>query len=301
MIVVVIICLAVILVLSIFYWRKKHKIKQNHVKLKKMVENLKLYNEIHGIKCNINYPIFYINMDKHVERMKYMENQLSKISTNFHRIKGFNGYDITNKVEDKVNHIKFKNFYTSLSKAEIGCTLSHILAIKEAYKRGEIIAMICEDDIMFDTCSLVPNISEVVYNAPKDWEILQLCNGLNEGLNSDYGKAPIISYIKREYPQKYFWSAACYLINRKGMEKILDIVCKETDVISIIPIKYDPEYPHSGAADFYLYDLVNTYSVLPSLFLQDNTDLESTIHTDHTQIHIENSLTILSIFNPFLS
>lgn len=306
-IVIVFLCIAVILilVLGIFHLRKR-RTEKKYANLRNLVENLKLHNTIFGIKCKIDYPIFYINMDKHVERRNYMENQLKKISTDFHRIKGFNGYEIKNKTEDEVEGIKFKNFYPTLSNAEIGCTLSHILAIKEAYKSGKNVAIICEDDIMFDTCSLVPNVSKIVDDAPKDWEILQLCiSGSMDGslarVYKDIPKFPDISYIKREYPKKYFWSTACYLINRKGMEKILDIVCKNTDIISITPIKHNPEYPHFGAADSYLLDLVNTYSVLPSLFAANNTDLDSTIHPDHTPSHIEHSLTILSAFDQILS
>jgi GR25 family glycosyltransferase involved in LPS biosynthesis len=42
-----------------------------------------------------------------------------------------------------------------MTKSEIGCTMSHLIAIKKAYKNGHEIAMICEDDILFDTCTFM--------------------------------------------------------------------------------------------------------------------------------------------------
>jgi len=301
---IIVIFIGLTLLLSLFlvinYVKKLHS-AQKFTTLKSLVENLKLYNTMFDVRCKIDYPIFFINMDKHVNRRNYMESQLNKISTDFHRVKGFNGYKITNIEQDTVEGVKFRNFYPEMSKAEIGCTISHILAIKEAYKSGKNIAMICEDDIMFDTCSLVPNMKDVVDKAPADWSILQLCiSGTMDGslakIYQTIPKFPNISYVKRNFPKEYFWSTACYLINRAGMEKILSVVEQEQGVISIKPVQSNPVYPTYGSADVYLLDVANTYSVLPSLFAANNTELESTIHPDHTPSHIEHSLTILSAF-----
>lgn len=274
-------------------------------KLKGIINRIKLYNSLSTEKCNIEYPIFYINMDKNTERRKHMDEQLENISTKFHRIKGFNGYKIRNKSEGEIEGIKFKNYYPKLSKSEIGCTISHILAIKEAYKNRVEIAMICEDDIMFETCILAPNLTDIVKNAPNDWELMQLCvfGDMDGSLAKTYKnipELPNVSYVKRNIPHVEFWSSGCYLINRKGMENILRVVSPDLDTVLIIPKTLNPRHPQIGASDSYLTELAVTYSVLPALFSTNNTEMSSTIHPDHDLSHIEHSLTILSAFEKIL-
>lgn len=296
--------MALILFLTMEYIKSKNA-TEKFAKLKKIVEKIKLYNSLSEKKCKIEYPIFYINMDKHANRKKHMEEQLKNISTNFQRIKGFNGYKITNKKEGEVEGIKFKNYYPKLSKSEIGCTISHILAIKKAYKMGANIAMICEDDIMFDTCSLAPSLSEIVKNAPDDWELMQLCvyGTMDGSLAKTYKnipQLPTVSYVKRNSPHVQFWSLGCYLINRKGMEAVLKVVSPDLNTVLITPKTSSPRYPKFGAADNYITDLSTTYSVLPAIFTTNNTNLTSTIHPEHDLSHIEHSLTMLSAFEKTL-
>lgn len=302
--IIVFVCLVILLSLVLLWsYFKEGQVIQKYKELRKIMNNLKMYNKITGSSCKIDYPIFYINMDKHIERRKYMESQLEKISKKFNRIKGFNGYLILDTKEDEIEGVKFRNYYPDMSKAEIGCTISHILAIKKAYDSNENKVIICEDDVMFDTCSLVPNLSVIEDDAPNDWEILQLCvsGTMNGDLRTIYkklGDFPNIKYYRREHPNNIFWCTACYLINRRGMEKIINTVFKD-NTISIIPIRN--EFPKHGSADTYLLDIVTTYALVPCLFAVNNTDLESTIHPTHTPTHIEHSLTILSAFKQILN
>jgi GR25 family glycosyltransferase involved in LPS biosynthesis len=303
------ICLGLLLiyVISVFRHRKVKKEKYNQ--LKNLVENLKTYNNILKSNYKIKFPILYINMDKHVQRREYMEKQLKRVSSNYDRVKGFNGYDIKDTTEDDVNGVKFFNEYP-LTKGEIGCCISHIMAIKKAYDSGEDAVMICEDDLLLDTVSLVgKTLNEIVEKAPEDWDLLQLSvAGTGDGsLERAYEKLKMndtLTFIKRDSPNKIlFWGTACYLIKRKGMEKILNVVYSEsTDSKPVITLKkLGYNFPEYGASDYYLLDIVNTYSVLPCLFIVNNLSLPSTIHDDHTDSHIRFSLIILSYFKPILN
>lgn len=270
--------------------------KQISKQLQTKVDNLNLYNKINKTTCNLPYPVYYINMDKDIDRKMFMDSQLSRITNDYHRVSGFNGYGITNNHVGTVDGISFTNSYNNLTRSEIGCTLSHLLAIKAGYESGADIVMICEDDLFLGTCSLIPSLSNVVRDAPDDWEILQLF-GMNSRLSSIYSKLsdfPEVKYVKREYPRSIFWSSACYLINKRGMERILSVVNKIPSVLSIVPIK--KSYPTGGSADRYIYDLVNVYTVLPCLFTTNNTQLESKIHESDTPEHIRQSLIVISKF-----
>jgi glycosyl transferase family 25 len=220
-------------------------------------------------------------MDKNLDRKIYMEDQLKNIDVNFHRIKGLNGSNIKN---GKIDGVNFKNNF-NLSNSEIGCTLSHLKAIKTAYDYKCDVAIICEDDVNFITCTLNPDIKYIISNAPKDWEIIQLITTpYKQKKNTD-------KYVKR-HPQTYY-CCACYAINRIGMKKVIDyshIGNQQTVVLNktkLTPI---------GVADDYIFDIVNTYSYFPNLFSVNNTKLESTIHQNHSASHIKNSTDYLNTF-----
>ena len=282
---------------------ENHKKDINKSNLEHMIENINLYNNINQCGYNLDYPMFYINMEKNTRRRKYMESQLEKISKKYYRVNAFNGYEIKNKEHDIVDNTEFINSYKKLSKPEIGCTVSHILAIKTAYQQGFEIVMICEDDIFLGTSSLIPKLSYVVKQAPEDWDIIKLYSGFGEYVdeyNNYYKQNPKSHiFVKRQYP-KVFWGTLCYLINKNAMKKILEKVYKNTNIIHIQPIVVNSKgkYPISGTSDVFLYDIVdNCYSVVPNLFTPNNTNLDSTIHKDHTDDHIDQSLVRINFFN----
>lgn len=249
--------------------------------VREYIRKLRYYNHKTNPQYNFPYDIYYINMDKDFDRKLYMEKQLNLFCRKYERIIGIDGSKINNLLKDRIGGIKFINDYPTLSKGEIGCILSHFVAIKTAYKDDQDIAMICEDDISFDTIGLIPNLKDICNDAPDDWEILQL---VSDKKTND----KTIKYIKRE---KYgSVSAACYLINRKGMKKLLDVI---TDKNTLKIKQISEDYPPLGLTYDYIYTIVNTYIVTPSLFFVNNLDLESTIHKDHTEIHLNWTLDII--------
>jgi hypothetical protein len=258
-------------------------------------------------KYKIPFPIYYLNMDKDTDRLNNLiKEQETYIDAKMTRIRGFNGKQIKNRQTDTVDGITFVNYYQDLSNSEIGCCVTHLMAINTAWKNGDQMAMIIEDDISFSSTAIIPKLEDVINDAPDDWDILQLAS-----FGNDYDVVPQteIKYIKRKYPQEAFWSCGCYIINRRAMEKIVKIIkpheSKELYIIQPIRAASMNEinnckmlkhtefkgFPLYGVSDGYIYDLVNTYSTLPSLFLVNNSELDSTMHTDHTDYHVANALT----------
>jgi len=282
----------------------KYKSKLSSVEkkkqLKELINNLKSHNEKVGFTCDIPCPVYYINMDKDVDRRDFMERQIEKMpNVHFTRITGFNGYAIVNKRNDIIKHdhtfIEFVNKYDDMSKSEIGCTMSHLIAIKKAYKNGDEIAMICEDDILFDTCTLIKPIAEMINEAPKNWEILQLSSFVPKEMHIQSKDHPHVDYVRNNGKNRHY-NTACYLINRNGMETILKMTSSiHLDNFFIINKKLN--FPSSGTADNFIYELCVTYTIFPIPFTVDNTDNDSTIHTDHTKDHIMYSINVLSKFN----
>lgn len=271
--------LILLFIFLIFRVKTKNEIKTNR-NIKDAISifrnNIKQYNTNNPKQCILPYPIFYINLDKDVNRRDFMEQQLFKLSAQYYRVRGIVGKNIKNLREDTVDGISFINDYPELRDGELGCTLSHILAISTAWKKQIPVALICEDDCSFDTCGITTNILEVVNNAPKDWGILQLFTG---GLKRNQ-ITPETSYILFE-SSSTTWSNAAYLINQKGMWEILSRIG--------YPLKLSPNsegIPDYGVADRFIPLLTTTYCVVPPI-LGINTKLESTIHNEHIDpIHV---------------
>lgn len=295
-IVIILICtLFIVLLISFLKMRsirnKQLKHKSNIEELKSYFSTLSKYNKTKP-KYNFPYPVYYINMDKDTDRRRYMESQFQNMNGIFNRVNGIDGKKIRNLHFDTVDGVTFFNWYDDSSQPEIGCALSHFNAIRKAKNDNCEIAVFCEDDISFDTRYLIPSLEEIVKNAPDDWEIIQLFSGVKEYDNRDQklkesGKEHI--YLRREYGKNVFWGCVCYMMNRKGIDRVLNQVLRN-EIIYIEPIDDKEVYPPHGWIDFYIYDLGVTYSIYPCLFIPNNTELDSTLHTDHTALHVDNTL-----------
>ena len=257
----------IILLVSLKSTSTKKNLKDNVLFINNIINNIEKYNI--PIK-KICYPIYYINMDKNIERKEYCENQLSKISDNFIRVSGIVGKNIKNKKGCKIEDINFINDYEHLSHGELGCFLSHIKAINLSYDKGDKMAIICEDDVYTEPYKFFQNIEEIVKNAPKDWECLQLFS-LN--IKIDVGSKNI-KYIKYE-PEYY--GCVSYLISRFGMKKILDTLNYPYHIKRI-----KDNFPQFGVIDEWLYSILKTYTLSPPI-MGTNVCLESTLHQNHIE------------------
>lgn len=288
------ICLVYLLYLTYRYFKKREKREITNEFSNVLNKFDEYYNTIQTKK--INLPTYYINMDKYQNRRNYMENHLKKYTNGYKRIRGFNGYIIENKEKDKVDDIQFINDYPDITKAEIGCTMSHMMAIKTAYDNGDHVALILEDDTNISLVNMLDfDFSEFLEHAPNDWEILKffymnMDMNMNNFRNKEYKE---YKYIP-ENPKQHSFSTVGYVINRKGMEKILNYAYSYDN--NTFHIRNSQNIPSNGVADIFLYEIVNTYNVEPSIFFPNNTDFKSTIHDDHTDGHIVRSSRILKIY-----
>lgn len=263
--------------------------EKNIEKFKLLIDSLHIYNSLIENKPVFPYTVYYINLDWDIKRKEFMEKQFNDLNINFVRVSGFNGKKINDKLKDTVDGIIFKNEYPKLRKTEIGCTLSHILAIKKAYENREEIILISEDDTVFGTYTLTKSLKELVENCPEDWDILQLCT--YDSTEKIYNQKSF-SYIPRN-ERDHFRSTAVYAINRKGMKKVLDLTLLNNE-ITIKKIKTD--YPKKGSADIYIYDIVNSYILSPPIFLTNDIDNQAIVSLNDSHRHIKYSLYTLIPF-----
>jgi GR25 family glycosyltransferase involved in LPS biosynthesis len=293
-IIVIIIIFSILLILLQNIISKNYN--NNYIKKLSIIHN-KLYNlDINENKriqdsYKINIPIYYINLERSIDRNNYMKEQLKKYYINAKRIEAIDGQKIDmNKGVIKLNdyiYINYINNYKNCSLYELACTLSHLKAIYNAYMDNVEYALIIEDDISF---ALLPfwnfKLTDIFDRVPKDWNIISLFGIECTNMSKD---------IYVSFKDKICYSCCGYIINRKGMINVLN------DIINLNIINLDPDNielnSKSIVADILLYYRSrNTYNYVeyPIIYpYNDDKIMNSTIHTDHTIYQVKKTLKYL--------
>ena len=256
--------------------------------LKKLIDQNNFDEDIYNKNLN-GVPIYFINLPKSKERKKFIKKQIQDYKIKNTKIieavygkkkkpsTGKNMFQISMNTQKP---IYFFNNDENATDGEIGCTLSHLNTVLKAYNDGLEHVIICEDDadlywikIWGDT------INSIISNAPEDWEYISLVRVCNVDSKNNY-----LKYLEND----------CYcntsqLWNRKGMKKILDKCYKNNKFI------LNKDWDKNVLADFYIPNLINSYAYKTSLFppYNDHKHMDSTIHPDHTNIHIDLSISII--------
>ena len=205
-------------------------------------------------------PVYYINLDRSVERNQYMLDQFRQWGIkNFTRISGYDGAAmpagklLRGRMPDK------------LTGPEIGCVLSHLKAIRHFFEtNGPECALICEDDACFDTARYWNfTWKEVRSHLPYDWDTVQL---------AIINPWAFVSRLHRRLTTDF--SAACYLISRHHAAKLVKA--------HVVGQKYrlDNGVKPAPLSEHLIYNSGVTYSI--PLFCY-NVDLASLIHPDHVE------------------
>ncbi len=182
-------------------------------------------------------PFYWINLDKDIARRQ-----------------------ATEKLLGEYKNIRIPGLLCS--DRELGCTLSHLKAIKCFLQSTDEYGVICEDDISLEYQKYWrTDVDGVVKNAPKDWEILQISLTVHgETINKFYTAPEYLPHSAGHY------STVAYIINRNGANKI---------AAHFFP----------GVADKVLYRIAKTYTYKYPLFTHID-DAESNIHPENVAGHL---------------
>lgn len=230
-------------------------------------------------------------MDKSLNRKEFMEKQFEKynIKDNI-RISAITPDNFNDVLEDK-NPYYCGNPECLLTnkencKYEYACICSHIKAMQEALKYDDDYFVIIEDDI---TLPFNINFDKIIEEMPYNTEIYQLmilyANSVDILYNSMYKNN--IKYIKYK---PILPSTGMYIVSKLGAQKLVNLFVNDNN-------KYDfTKYNNIKVADILLYISVITYtSTIP--FCYPNIELESEIHPDHLNKHIEAINSIKKVLN----
>ena len=206
-------------------------------------------------------PVYYLNLDGQPERREYMEEQFKYWQVeNYERISAYDGRD------DDLSDIIKGRYPESMTSGEIGCTTSHLKAIKHWYETSDSpYAIIVEDDLDLQLARFW-NFTwlDFVAKLPYDWDVVQLAIICTGNLHVQLHKRFVNDF-----------STAAYMITRHHAEKLLKHHVRGDKY------KLDNGVKPRPVADDLIYNSGNTFSI--PLFLY-KIALGSSIHPEHIDV-----------------
>ncbi len=199
--------------------------------------------------ADLPFPVYLINLPRAEQRRRFALRQLAGIGSVPVMVDAVDGrqLNLDRLIEkgiyrpDKAN----EDFSRQLSMPEIGASMSHYNVYRKIVERGDLVALILEDDAL-----LLPGFTEKLLSAyrelPEGWGMLNLncpCKRYERAGNSivkydGVGSLPVAS--------------SAYLVSRRGAELLLG---------NALPIRY----PADSLVGRGLRWGVETYGVLPPI------------------------------------
>jgi GR25 family glycosyltransferase involved in LPS biosynthesis len=199
-------------------------------------------------------PIYWINLNRSNDRRELLEKIFIQNELNNKRIEAVDGRNIN--IDDIKKNYLIKRIYSKQLRSAIGCTLSHIKAIKEAFNNNLENVIIMEDDCNFEYLKYKKFTLKEIMNFKDDWEIIQL--SLISGNKINYK----LSKYTNDLAKIACWGTGAYLINRNGMQKVLENFEKKKEIL---------------VSDLLIYSYANTYVSIPYFTYYFTKDIESNI------------------------
>ena len=207
-------------------------------------------------------PVYCINLDGQPERWQYMKNQFDYWEVkDYTRISAYDGR------EDDLSDIIKGKYPENMSSGEVGCTTSHLKAMKHYLETSDSpYAIMMEDDCSVDLVKLWNcKWSEFYAYFPYDYDVVQLaiiCTG------------DIHVRLHKRFVNDF--STACYVISRYHAEKLVRLHCRGDKY------KLDQGVKPRPVADDLIYNSGNSFAI-PLLVYK--FELGSSIHPVHVDVY----------------
>ena len=211
-------------------------------------------------------PIYCINLDGQPERWEYMENQFKHWEIeNYERISAYDGR------EDDLSDIISGRYPEMMSSGEIGCTTSHLKAMKHFLDTSDApYAIMMEDDCNLDMVKFWNfTWNDFIAHAPYDYDVIQLAIICTGDMHVRLHKRFVNDF-----------STACYVITRHHAEKLVLLHCRG-GYTGKQKYKLDQGVKPRPVADDLVYNSGNTFAI-PLLIYK--VELGSSIHPEHIDL-----------------
>ena len=211
-------------------------------------------------------PIYCINLDGQPERLEFMENQFKYWEIeDYTRISAYDGR------EDDLSDIIQGRYPEMMSSGEIGCTTSHLKAMKHFLDNSDApFAIMMEDDCDLELVRYW-NFTwpDLVAHFPYDWDVVQMAIICTGDLHVRLHKRFVNDF-----------STACYAITRHHAEKLVRLHCRG-GYTGKQKYKLDQGVKPRPVADDLVYNSGNTFAI--PLFMY-KVELGLSIHPEHVEV-----------------
>lgn len=213
--------------------------------------------------------IYYINLDDQTDRKKSIEDQFSYWEIeNYERISAHDG-----RGSNDLGEFLKGTYPKSMSSGEVGCTISHLKAIKhwlDTTDESEDVLIVMEDDCDISTTSHWGfSWRDFQSKLPYHFDVVQLAI-----IN------PSELHVKLHLRFVNDFSTACYMIRRHHAEKLVKLHCRGDKY------KIDQDIKPRAVADDLIYNSGLTFSI--PLFLY-KIEMGSSIHGSHVDVFHKSS------------
>lgn len=221
------------------------------------------------------HPVYYINLKDNTDRRESIESQFNEHGIQFTRIEAFDGR------ESDLNEFIYGPYPGyGIKFSEVGCTCSHLFALKYWLETNDSdYAIICEDDLDLSLTEYWNfTWQDFLNNLPEEWDCIQL---------SSIHLYPEQSVIMPLHQRQNVldWSTCCYIIKRDYAKQLVESYCIDNKFALSL-------FPGEAVADSVIYQAGRTYSINLFAF---KIDFGSNIHPHH--IGWSHTLTRNFIFN----
>ena len=206
-------------------------------------------------------PVLWINLDTETDRQEHMNSLFDYYEIENTRISAIDARGDNDATE--FLHGRFPELITP---GELGCTMSHLKAIKHFYYETDLDhIIICEDDIVFDTVEYWPfTWSGFMSSVPYDWDVLQCSITSTKNLRANLHPRLINDFC-----------AAFYVITRHHAEKLIKHHVKGDKY------RLDQKIKPRATSEEIIYNSGRTYSIPMFTY---RYDFDSGIHQDHIEV-----------------
>lgn len=241
----------------------------------------------------MTYKIFVINLERRIDKKKIMIEKLSNIDYTFYE--AIDGNILTKDYLDKKGISILKGFNDpssgrTITWGEIGCALSHFNIYNNCIDNNIETAIILEDDVEIPT-NFNNKINDIISNldANCNWDVCYLAKKSMDKIS--YKINDLL-----EIPGYCYW-ACSYIINIRGMKKIIDsnYLSNLIPIDELIPILSKTSPYKSYYKHYSIIKPLQTYSLI-DMICSPNTDAFKDSETENSKEYIcqDNNLLILA-------
>jgi GR25 family glycosyltransferase involved in LPS biosynthesis len=162
---------------------------------------------------------YVINLDVAKERWNFVESSVAALGFQVERISAVDGRTLSSKEIESVTNVELYKFFFKMYPEEgtIGCALSHEKAWRAFLESDNEFALICEDDIQFDSKKL-REVIDFVLRERESWNIVNFetkHDGFPQRISKYFQGQSLVVYLAN------VTHAGCYLIDRRAAYELL--------------------------------------------------------------------------------